>query len=191
MKKKIYIIVSICAVLISAGVYFSSTSASGPDPGTIQDPLVTKSYIDQKIDELKGSMNNNSGSTQVDMDSILKDIDAYIEIKVDQIDLESDKGTNSDNTNTNESKKFIAILLKPGDQLIASESTEIILRSGSATAIANEAGNGISDITSGADLVTGNTVPWNHLLIVPRTDGRGILIHNEAWVMVKGDYEIQ
>ena len=51
--------------------------------------------------------------------------------------------------------------------------------------------NGVSDLTSGIDLMTGMQVETNHLLLVPRDDGRGILVSTEAWVMVRGDYIIE
>jgi hypothetical protein len=85
---------------------------------------------------------------------------------------------------------FIPIELAPGQKLIGTGSTEIILRSGEATAIDNGE-NGISDLTSGTDLMTGNQVVSNHLLLVPRDDGRGITALTEAWVLVRGDYTVQ
>ena len=84
---------------------------------------------------------------------------------------------------------FSAVQLAEGQRLIGGESAEIILRSGEASAIDNGE-NGIADLTSGADLITGSKVELNHLLIVPRDDGRGITALTEVWVMVRGDYEI-
>ena len=84
---------------------------------------------------------------------------------------------------------YAPIQLTAGQKLIGSEGTEIILRSGEATAIDNGA-NGVSDITAGADLMTGTQVAVNHLLLVSRSDGRGITAITDIWVMVRGDYEI-
>mgnify|MGYP006920928333 FL=1 len=84
---------------------------------------------------------------------------------------------------------YAPIQLTAGQKLIGSEGTEIILRSGEATAIDNGA-NGVSDITAGADLMTGTQVAVSHLLLVPRSDGRGITAITDIWVMVRGDYEI-
>jgi len=77
-----------------------------------------------------------------------------------------------------------------GQKVIGKGGTEIILRSGEATAIDNGA-NGVSDITSGVDLMTGMQVGLNHLLLVPRDDGRGIALSTEGWVMVRGDFTIE
>jgi hypothetical protein len=85
---------------------------------------------------------------------------------------------------------FSLVELTEGQRLIGGEGTEIILRSGEATAIDNGF-NGVSNLTAGADLMTGNIVELNHLLLVPRADGRGILATTEAWVMVRGSFTIQ
>ena len=82
------------------------------------------------------------------------------------------------------------VRLEAGQKLIGDEGTEVILRSGEATAIDNGA-NGVSDITAGSDLMTGNRVAANHLLLIPRKDGRGIAVSTEAWVMIRGNYTIQ
>jgi hypothetical protein len=63
------------------------------------------------------------------------------------------------------------------------------LRSGEATAIDNGY-NGVANLTAGMDMMTGNNIELNHLLLVPRADGRGILATTEAWVMVRGSYSI-
>lgn len=85
---------------------------------------------------------------------------------------------------------YSPISLTAGQKLIGGEGTEIILRSGEATAIDNGA-NGISDLTIGTDLMTGSQVVTNHLLLVPRKDGRGITATTDIWVMVRGTYTIQ
>lgn len=190
MRRKGYLIIICCLLLVIVGLLYSSVNATSVDPGTIQDPLVTKSYVDEqmnalieKIGELQmttgSNTDNQSGTADVDLTSIYADIDAYIESSL--------TGTSPVN---NVSSKFEVLGLEAGTKLICSESSEVILRAGSATAIANEGGNGITDVTSGADLIMGVDIPKNHLLIIPRTDGRGIQIVTDAWVMVKGDYTI-
>ena len=73
----------------------------------------------------------------------------------------------------------------------AIEGTELILRSGEATAVGNIDGDGVSDVTLGVDLKMGEKINRNHLLIVPRKDGRGIVAKTDSWIMVKGKYEIK
>jgi hypothetical protein len=85
---------------------------------------------------------------------------------------------------------YVPLQLQPGQSLIGDEGTEIILRSGEGTAIDNGA-NGVSDISSGRDLMSGMKVELNHLLLVPRADGRGIKVSTEAWVLIRGSYTIR
>ena len=85
---------------------------------------------------------------------------------------------------------YKAVMLNAGQTLIGDEGTELIVRSGEFTAIDNGA-NGVSDITSGKDLMTGAQVGLNHLLLVPKNDGRGISARTEGWIMVRGNYTIK
>lgn len=85
---------------------------------------------------------------------------------------------------------YTPVQLAAGQTLIGGEGTEIILRSGIATAIDNGA-NGVSDITAGVDLMTGADVGLNHLLLIPRNDGRGIAAVTEIWVMIRGSYTVK
>ncbi len=85
---------------------------------------------------------------------------------------------------------YVPLQLQPGQSLIGDEGTEIILRSGEGTAIDNGA-NGVSDISGGRDLMSGMKVELNHLLLIPRGDGRGIKVSTEAWVLIRGSYTIR
>lgn len=85
---------------------------------------------------------------------------------------------------------YVPLQLQPGQSLIGDEGTEIILRSGEGVAIDNGA-NGVSDISGGRDLMSGMKVELNHLLLIPRSDGRGIQVSTEAWVMIRGSYTIR
>lgn len=86
--------------------------------------------------------------------------------------------------------KLNVIELAPGQRLEAEGGTQIILRSGRATAVASPQG-GVSDLTAGRDLGQGQRVSLNHLLLVPRTDGRGIVAETGVFVMVRGPYTIK
>ena len=85
---------------------------------------------------------------------------------------------------------FTAINIKAGQKLIGGAGTEMILRSGEAYAIDNGK-DGVSDVTAAADIAGGKAIAANHLLIVPRDDGRGIGATTDLWVMVKGAYSIK
>jgi hypothetical protein len=133
------IVLSVFAVTVAA-------AAAADTPGSEGDPVVTKSYVDSQIAQIKG------GSTASDT--------------------------------------YIVVEVKAGQKVLGKSGTEIILRSGEATAIDNGA-NGVSDITDGKDLMTGQSVGQNHLLLTPKDDGRGIQAITDIFVMVKGPYSLQ
>lgn len=83
---------------------------------------------------------------------------------------------------------YEVVYLTRGQTIVG--SSEFILRSGSAVSTCPGI-NGITDITDGIDLTDGMEIPWNHLLLVPRDDGRGITVtSNEAYVMARGQYTV-
>lgn len=92
--------------------------------------------------------------------------------------------------NTQYSKFEIIEGIEAGKQIICGASTELILRGGQATAITSAQG-GVSNLISGKDIKSGETIPLDQLLLIPREDGRGIKITKKAWVMIKGQYTIK
>ena len=75
--------------------------------------------------------------------------------------------------------------LKTGQVLTGRAGSELILRRGQA-AVVDPTGNGIPDITAGVDIYAGNGAPINHLLVIPREDGRGIKAMSPVVVMYRG-----
>lgn len=127
-------------VLVAVGVllgWFGKGYASSnmPLPGSEEDPLVTRAYVDSKF-------------------------------------------------------KMTVVDLAPGEVLRGYAGTEIILRAGKATVVDSELG-GLCDCTQGVDLGRSQEVPGNHLLIVPRDDGRGIKAKSQVVVMVRGNFVIE
>lgn len=104
----------------------------------------------------------------------------------DYIDEKTADGTSS------QSSSFQVVTVGAGKTITGEAGTEFILRMGKGTIVGSARG-GISDVTVGADLLTGAEIPSNHLLIVPLSDGRGLKINksNDALVMVKGNYTIK
>jgi len=121
-------------------------AAGEPLPGSEQDPLVSKSYVDSKIEALLSQLSTG----------------AQMEV----------------------------VELPAGQKLIARAGTELIVRSGSAVVIDSELG-GLCDVTAGKDLRKGENAPANHLLLVPRDDGRGIQAVSGTIVMVRGTYTLE
>ena len=78
---------------------------------------------------------------------------------------------------------------KAGEKIIFDASAEFILRGGSATAITGI--NGIANVTTGTDVLNGESIGLNNLMMVPVSDGRGIVFQRESWLMVRGGYTIE
>jgi hypothetical protein len=119
-------------------------------PGSVDDPVVTKSYVDQQIQQ---ALANGAGST------------------------------------------LTVVELNPGQTLFGFEGTEFIVRTGKVIAVAGNKGDGLTDITAGADLRGGAPVALNHLLLIARSDNRGLKLDPSysgvAHVMVRGKYELR
>lgn len=131
MKKlTLIVLILLMVTTMSLIVVFASTSV----PGSPEDPVVTRSYVESKL--------------------------AYEVLRLDK-----------------------------GQVLTGGAGTELIVRSGEVTAIDN-GNDGVSDITAGADLRSGVKCQKNHLLLIPRADGRGIAASTEAYVMVRGPFTL-
>ncbi len=136
-------------------------------PGDSNDPIVVLSYLNDRI---KALIN----------DYKLEDI-VNLQKKVD--DLAKTEGSGG-STATLE-----VVEIRAGEKLIAGAGAELILRGGKAFVIGSEMG-GIANVTSGKDFVSGMEFVANHLMIVPRGDGRGAYTNDYAIFMVRGTYEI-
>lgn len=168
---KPYLKVGLATLTIGAGIWIGATynttaNGAGTTPGTTDDPVVTKSYVDQQIQQAQNG--SGGGSTSP---------------------------TNPTNpTEPSQGADEVKnVALKPGKILIADAGTEFIVRSGNAV-IYTEVASGVADLTDGTDLLNGETAPKNHLLSFPR-EGRGIQVKegqtSNLIVMVRGGYTIK
>ena len=147
------IILGICLALTGGIAVFS-------EPGGTDDPVVTKSYI---------------------VDKVIPDIKAYID---ERFGIAASEGV------AVRTDSYTVINVAEGKKVICDAGTEIILRMGKGTIIATEKG-GLADTTNGYDLSNGSSMPSNHQLIVPLSDGRGFRADTDVIVMIKGGYSVQ
>lgn len=168
MNKKTKI--ALTAVTLMATTLYAADSGMG----TYEDPIVTKSYVDQKVAEVKSSINGGVTSTELAaQNTIIKELQEEIEI-----------------LKSTQNSIYEVVTVAEGQTIIGEQSTEMIVRAGEGIIVASNAG-GVQDITSGLDIASGQIAPKNHLLLIPRSDGRGLLANKKLTVMVRGGYKLQ
>lgn len=143
--------VGVAAMLIGSTIVFS-------EPGSDSDPLVSMSYVNNKVEQLKEYIDAKTGSS---------------------------KGENT-------TDELSVVELEVGEYLIGGAGTEIILRGGKSLPYGVEIDRGLVDVTDGKDLDnSGELLPYNHLIVIPRDDGRGAYAISNSIFMVRGKYEIK
>ena len=116
------------------------------------DPLVSLSYLNQRLEAIQNNQNQKPAASSG-------------------------------------AQTLEVVELNAGDKVIAAQGAEMIPRSGRVETIAQELG-GLSDITAGVDLKQGERAPLNHMLIVSRSDGRGLKASTNAIVLMRGNYRV-
>lgn len=167
--------IAVVLVILLAG---QMVMAGDFTPGSQQDPLVTQSYVEQRSEQLKFYFQQ-----QYD------ELNSLIQQTNDRI-AAMGTGTGGTSTGSTGLAIFEVVNVPSGKSLIGHAGTEMVLRGGSATAIQSELG-GLSDLTGARDIGQGQTIPDNHLLLIPRTDGRGVKTETDCIFLVKGRYDIQ
>ena len=143
----------------AAGVYAGSA-------GSDQDPLVTLSYVEKRIQEVLTNVNE----------------------QIADIKKQTQNSGNSSGAASGASV-FQVVQADKGSFIYFGGGTEFVVRSGKAAAITSPLG-GLSDFTDGKDIGMGQNVPANHHMLVPRDDGRGLSILDTTYLLIKGPYTI-
>lgn len=207
MKVMMGMLTIACMVTWLLGI---TSDASSVTPGSVNDPIVTKSYVDQKVGAIKVDIDarllaiENDGSVKTSTETeptITGDVDMTVIYKYidDKVATMGDTTSVSDGINeTANTGLFTVVEATKGQKIICGASAEIILRAGSATVIASADNEGLADLTSGSDLRGDAQVPSQHHLLVSRDDGRGLLITSDmpdteidAYILVKGAYTVK
>ncbi len=149
MKRFLIGFVSVLAsVVLVMGTVFAA------DAGSEADPLVSKSYVDDKINQVMNMIGSDSSGT------------------------------------VSAGGSYIPVSVGVGKTIIGGEGTEMILRAGKGDIVISGK-EGIVDATTGQALYNGHKATLNHIMIVPRDDGRGVKVTEAAWFLVKGGYSIK
>lgn len=189
MKKILCILAaSLAALTVFSLIVFADNNSS-------TDPLVTLSYIKQVfLPEVQKALDDKIKENNEKLDDViaekLTENDALSEIVDKAVDEKLGESDDVD-AKIEAASQYKAICISKGQSLIANAACEIILRSGKAIALSPFANQGLSDVSSGAEVLNGRSISLNHLLLIPRGDGRGVFVgEGEAWFMVRGAYTI-
>lgn len=143
-------------------------SADEAASGSGTDPLVTLSYITSVFKPAVKS-------------ELKTEIMAEVDASVDEVKAVCE---------------YEVVHMTKGQTLTASGPVELILRSGECSAVVYleenvSNGIGLSDLTAGGEVLNGQALTRNHLMLIPRADGRGVTVtSSEAYLMVKGEHSI-
>ena len=187
--RRIALLVVAALGVLGVGFWFGQASAqTGAAPGSAQDPLVSVSYVTQAISAaLQGQV---PSLVSQGIQSALPGVVTPLVQSTVQTDVQAAVK----NLPTGGSTSVAVVSVPPGQELLADQGTEFVLRGGSAIVqLAPSSAGGFADLTSGENLAQGATVPQNQLLLAARTDGRGILPVGKAriLVLVIGQYTVQ
>ncbi len=176
-------------VMLAVGFWFGQAAAqSGAAPGSTQDPLASVSYVTQAISSaLSGQV---PSLVSQGIQSALPGVVTPLVQSTVQTDLQAALKA----LPTGGSQTVVVVSVPPGDELVAQQGTEFVLRGGTAVVrLAPTSGGGFADLTSGQNLGQGASVPQNQLLLAARTDGRGIVPLGSArlLVLVLGQYTLE
>lgn len=166
MNKKYKLMLGIMALSVTS-IYATDTLI-----GTEKDPVVTKSYVDKVIASL--TVNNDKKELEARLSAQEKLISS---LSQEIADFKEESGI------------YKIVTVKAGEKLYGKQGAEFIVRSGQGTVIASTSG-GLQNVTQGVDLAEGQNAPLNHLMIIPREDGRGIEAVKNMVVMVRGGYSL-
>ncbi len=148
---------------------------AGVIPGSENDPLVTASWVEAKLNEFYQSLKEQ------------KDL----QIPEKHIKQEGDDGQpSSGQPVVIPAPTYEVITVAKGQKMLTGSGTEFVLRSGRARAVEGP-GGGLSDLTAGRALPVNEIIGRDHLILSPREDGRGLIAETDTILLVRGGYKIE
>lgn len=188
MNKRHKIIISI--EIIIAIVMVIALTVFAAQPGSTDDPLVAKSYVDDKFEQLVEAINqsntnsSNNNTNEIDADAIVTEVLT----KLEELKLANGEGTGG-SVEVPLGVVYTPVYLTNGQTILGEEGSEFIMRSGNGKIYITGV-DGITNVTTGKEMKNGEKVTKNHLLVIPRNDGRGVKVSEGTWFLVRGGYQI-
>lgn len=192
-KRKSKLILTVCVIFVCT--IFVSSAAGAGQPGSDLDPIVTKSYVDKQISSLSALLKSGTSSPGTGTGTV--DTAAVAQLQTDVgdltkfvIDALAENGALKARIESLENG-YAVVEAKAGRKIQLSGGSEAILRSGSAVAVKGVNGDLMIDASAGVDIKDGASVSKQHILISSRTDGRGLLIKTDSFLLIRGAYTIK
>lgn len=162
--------------------------------------LASVDYVDAKFNELNLRINQIStggastgGAVDSNTLSRINNLEVQTGALQNDVDDSNKRVDFMDTTvrNLSDGTVWQVVKVDPGIRVLASDTGEIVLRSGTARVIGNEHNEGLSDLTSGSEIKNGELIIKDHYLLIPRGDGRGIITETVCYIIYKGLYYMQ
>ena len=188
MNKKSTVTLCLSLIAITLLVYTNIPNLAGAQPGDAHDPLVTRRYVDNRINELTAQIAR--------LEAMITGGQAIPHVPPAHApQAPAAHAPPAGPVQEAPATGVVGVVVPfqiynvPAGRTIYFEAgAEFILRSGNVSAVTGY--NGFIDITAGRDVLNGETIYHNHLLLVPVTDGRGLYFHTSGWIMIKGGYQV-
>ena len=178
-SKKLTVMAAVMAAAAAFGVSAAATYDSSEDP-LISLSYLTKIFKTELVEELNDTIEDEVAKRIRNLD-----LSQY---------LTQEEEKNEEPAPTAPaavSSQYEVVQLGWGDALYAASACDIMLRSGLAYCIAPDPTQGIADYTAGTEIYNYEYLTKNHMCLIPRGDGRGIIAASESvYIMVRGEYTI-
>lgn len=207
--RKVYFTAALAIILSFLLVHIVQAVNSGSsDPGTDNDPIVSQSYVDAKINSILTKVNelgtfkdgltksvNQLSSEVADLTNKVNNSSAPdnsdLTKKVFQLSVKVEELANAvKNIKAPAVPQYQLYKLLKGKQMTPAPGTELIVRTGAVRAVKGRNGN-ILDLTLGTEVGNTSNLPINRLLLAHMDDGRGIKALKDSWILVKGKYTVK
>ena len=183
----------IAAAFILPGILAGGTKVfAALQPGSAEDPLITRSYLEERLNNLNLSAGGGSVSGSLSEEMLQFIIEEVLKGVGNQtVATTPEAPATIEGFDRGSLTQFTPVNVLNNQRLIGAEGTEIIMRGGSGS-VFSQSVDGLVNMTTGEELVHSNNVSLNNLLIVPRADGRGVTVTSgDAWFIVRGLFRIE
>jgi hypothetical protein len=182
------LIIIVIVLIVVTSWSIAATESKSVTPGSADDPIITKSYVDEQVAKLVATeLSKMKQSFEQQMTEQVKEAKETAQATFVE-ELKKMKQVAE-----MESANVKLVTIKPGYWLQLQLGAEVILRKGKAIS-ANPERSGISNVTTGKSVGHRELIPADHLLMFSK-DSRGIQHSSfskvNLVVLVKGNHAIK